>query len=328
MNVSGSNWPTEGSMSTASNESSVLHPIFDSALSDGALSPPADFDMDICMSGFREETTYTDSGAPRTSDSGRTLTKNNSQRPNVPSSTSITTNALSHPASLSTPPKSLRTRDHVHANASAPTPVPPSPVSQTSSAPPSIPSPRLDSQSVLACTQIISNLENYILADLKPLDLILGIIKQTVGSLTDLVHLQQATHNFRCISLFSVVMYQIIELFEAGCGPFLHEGREDDSRRLPAPTNLAIPQCSIGSGLGFGAFEVQAEEQRSWRAHIVVKELRQCVELLRKVVALARSKAVEMAPSLVDSVPGCYQNVDHRLHGLIARMEESQAARV
>lgn len=175
----------------------------------------------------------------------------------------------------------------------------------------------LDSRCVLACTQIISNLENYILAELKALDLSLTIVRQTVNELSRLIDTQQASRSFRCMALFSVIMYQIVELLEVGCAGFLVESQVGSTDELPDwLRNGGTP------GLGFGAFRMDAREQRAWRADIVLKELRQISETLQKIVTLARLGPRQACQGTSEERAACYSELERRLRALSEKVAQ------
>ena len=169
----------------------------------------------------------------------------------------------------------------------------------------------LDSHCVLACTQIISHLETYILADLKTLDLSLSIVRDTLTEIGRLVDTQRASRNFRCMALFSVIMYQIIELLEAGCDTFLSETKENPADGLPGWL-----RHGSAANFGFGAFRMGAKEQRAWRADIVLKELCKSSEILQKIINLARLGPRQVCNGNPDDRAACYSDLERRLVAL------------
>ena len=169
----------------------------------------------------------------------------------------------------------------------------------------------LDSHCVLACTQIISHLETYILADLKTLDLSLSIVRDTLTEIGRLVDTQRASRNFRCMALFSVIMYQIIELLEVGCDTFLSETKENPADGLPGWL-----RHGSAANFGFGAFRMGAKEQRAWRADIVLKELCKSSEILQKIISLARLGPRQVCNGNPDDRAACYSDLERRLVAL------------
>ncbi|KAF2276643.1 uncharacterized protein EI97DRAFT_432887 [Westerdykella ornata] len=139
-----------------------------------------------------------------------------------------------------------------------------------------------DSQFVIDCTQIISDLENYIVADLKSFKIVLGLIKRALEKLTQLSDIQKGSRNMRCIILLTAIMYQIVELLEV-CQTMVSE--ETDRHCVSSfsirPSGLLLP------GLGLGDFGIDAEEQKAWRSQMVLKEVRQASEVLRSMKTLA-----------------------------------------
>jgi len=72
-----------------------------------------------------------------------------------------------------------------------------------------------DSQCILECVRIITDVENYIMAELKSFKILLSIIREALNSLKRLIGLQQASRNLRCLFLFSTIQYQVLEMLEA-----------------------------------------------------------------------------------------------------------------
>jgi hypothetical protein len=139
-----------------------------------------------------------------------------------------------------------------------------------------------DSQCVLVCSQMIISLEKYLMDDLKVFDLILGIVKRVIDNLSPLVG-GQGSRNSKCLALFSTIMYQIIELLEAGCSNFLAE--ELDDNMVNGQSNH-LGGSLHGHDLGFGAFCATSVDRRRFRAQIVLRKLHPIAELTRKVALL------------------------------------------
>ena len=180
----------------------------------------------------------------------------------------------------------------------------------------------IDSQCILACTQIIINLENYIITDLKALDIILGIIKKAIDTLHKLINLQQDSRSFRIQALFGVIMYQIIELLETGCAGFLVEHTKAATQGLDK-----LDSIDVGGylpGLGFGTFQIDAEDKRSWRAQIVLKALRQSSEILQKIVSLARIGHIhDLQQQAGSEREPCYADLERRLKSLCEEVRKA-----
>jgi hypothetical protein len=141
--------------------------------------------------------------------------------------------------------------------------------------------PNIDSQCVLACCQIITNLETYIDASVRVLDLNLTMVKNALDTLSQVVSMQRDSRNSRCQMLFGVIMYQIIKLLERGCGDFLSKG--------PTSAGGQLSKFEVGGGIfpgfGFGGFQVDVGQQRAWRARVVLRELQQVNEMLQRISA-------------------------------------------
>lgn len=172
---------------------------------------------------------------------------------------------------------------------------------------------KLDSRCVLACTRILMTLENYLLSDLRALDLILATVGKAVDDVKKLVDLQQRSRCERCITLFTAVMLQVVALLEAGFNTASQELDNFDDI-------LAEPQLGLGSTLCLGAFLPNSEEQRTWRSRIVTKEVQHVREVLSSIMVLARlgPQGVSADPSATDARVGCLGNIEQRLKHILA----------
>lgn len=139
---------------------------------------------------------------------------------------------------------------------------------------------RLDSECVMVCTHIIAVMENYLVCEPKTLYLVLETIRKATAELKNLIHLQQESRCGRCISLFTVVLSQMIDLLEAGAKP-----PSESEAGLPAGRFLSGMQ----SNLGFSAFSFTADEQRGWQSRILRKEYHNVAEVVSTVIRMAES---------------------------------------
>ncbi|RWA06386.1 hypothetical protein EKO27_g8724 [Xylaria grammica] len=138
-----------------------------------------------------------------------------------------------------------------------------------------------DSQCCVECCQMINDLENYIMAELKAFKILLGIIRRAMGKLGELITSQQNSRNLRCIMLFTTLMYQMLELLEACLSIVVAENSRQQGRGLSG-TSL---------GIGFGDFTIDAEEQSAFRTQTILKEVHQAMETLGKLRTLATGSA-------------------------------------
>ncbi|KAI1173515.1 hypothetical protein F4777DRAFT_446238 [Nemania sp. FL0916] len=134
-----------------------------------------------------------------------------------------------------------------------------------------------DSRCCLECCQIIYDLENYIVSELKAFNIILGIIRQTYEKLNELVESQRDSLNPRCSTLFSTILYQILELM-AMCLSIADSERGEENGR---------PSIGISMGLGLGYSSIDADEQSKLGVRIIAKEARRATELLHKLRSLS-----------------------------------------
>ncbi|KAF2264628.1 hypothetical protein CC78DRAFT_580144 [Lojkania enalia] len=169
----------------------------------------------------------------------------------------------------------------------------------------------LDSQCVMLCCQIASELESYMVADIKSLRIVLGIVRKGVERLNEAVGLQQGSRNFRCMAMFGVIIYQIIELLESGCSCFIDvNGNCKDN--FTAQIQGMLP------GLTLGGFGMNPEEQSAWRSHIVLKEIQQSSETLQKIKKLmvVGENGTSKGPSTPEERERCFVDMENRLRTL------------
>ncbi|KAF2690566.1 hypothetical protein K458DRAFT_60637 [Lentithecium fluviatile CBS 122367] len=176
---------------------------------------------------------------------------------------------------------------------------------------------KIDSKCVLALANILINLENYLLSDLRVLDLILNTVRSVTEEIRNIVHYQQKSRCDRCMFLFITIMHQVVILLEAGASVvFEAEAVEHDREgMLDGATNL-IPMGRFG----FGAFSsFNAEEQLSWKIHRIRKECQNSGELLAQIVALAKlgPRDTPLAtPEQVEERIKCFTGLQSRIKAL------------
>jgi hypothetical protein len=170
-----------------------------------------------------------------------------------------------------------------------------------------------DSQCVQECCRIISDLEAYIMADLKSFKILLSIIRKALKSSTTLIACQQRSRNLRCLFLFSTLLYQILEMLQL-C---IANVRRDSTT---AHTSV-LTAYSSESQLGFGDFNMDPEEQMTWRLQMILKEVNHALDLLKKMKSLSgigsdngASRDSEVASSRED----CYLDLELRFQDLSA----------
>ncbi|MCJ1380216.1 hypothetical protein MMC17_003319 [Xylographa soralifera] len=182
-----------------------------------------------------------------------------------------------------------------------------------------------DSQCILACCSIVTNLETYIDARIKVLDLALDVVRKAVTSLTQII--DQGSNSRCCHMLLAAIMYQVVLVLERGCATFLEQhhaaatgttSSNDNSGGLAQFDSVGGMLC----GFGFSGFQVDAGEQRAWRARVVLKEIRQVNEILKRITALATRDATIPLPALAEET--CHRDVILRLETLAAQLEQVQ----
>lgn len=136
---------------------------------------------------------------------------------------------------------------------------------------------KAESHCILACAQIIAQLERYLFDELTTLDIVLDIVKRYLGTLEGLLSVQSAWSNDSCKALFSVIMRQIVSLLENGCKNFQKE---------KSPLSSANKLLPIFFPFGLSAFEGETDEQRSWHSQIILKEMCRSLDVVQKIAAL------------------------------------------
>jgi hypothetical protein len=153
---------------------------------------------------------------------------------------------------------------------------------------------KLDSQCVSACCQILMTLERYIEEDVRAVDLMLGTISSSTEAVAQLLELQQEHSSARCFYLFLAIMEQVAGLLERACTGILanRPGAEDHASAGPA---ARAPRSSIdGLGgpmfaLGFSSFEINAADQRAFRAGMILKKVEQAYTMFRRVAEFGKT---------------------------------------
>jgi hypothetical protein len=165
-----------------------------------------------------------------------------------------------------------------------------------------------NSQCVIACSQIISSLEKYQVDKLKVLDLILGIVKRVTERLDPLVNGQFECPNTKCLTLFSIIMYQLVEILEAGCADFLAD--TSDAQR---PLSSEVLEAGFHE-LDFGGFGMGYKDQERFRSQVILEALRPVFRTMQKVLFISTKAGLDR-----DS---CYQDKESRLKTLMEKVKK------
>lgn len=173
-------------------------------------------------------------------------------------------------------------------------------------------SPGQGSTTVLNCCDMASQLEKYLLADLKPLDIILETYRRTILQLEEMTHELRETFHARALMMLIIIMTQIVELIRVGCDELLHGAGVSDRRNSR--------RQSSNLNFGFGALQPDLNEQRSWRAQIVIKELQRGRRLLDQLSTLGSSCKGQSDGKATTSV-AIVIDLDHKLERLISQLQ-------
>ncbi|KAI0196703.1 hypothetical protein EV127DRAFT_86028 [Xylaria flabelliformis] len=140
-----------------------------------------------------------------------------------------------------------------------------------------------NNQCVIACSQIIFNLEKYQVDKLKVLDLILGIVKGVTRRLDPLVNGQFECYNTKCLALFDIIMYQLVEILEAGCADFLADTADTQRSFSMELIEPGFHEVNLsGFGIGF-------KDQDRFRSQIILEVLRPVIKIMQKVLFISTS---------------------------------------
>lgn len=178
------------------------------------------------------------------------------------------------------------------------------------------PQSQMDSQCCLDCCQIINDLENYIMAELKTSKIILGIVRQALERVNSLIAMQQSSRKLRCLMLFTTLLYQIHELLELCRTTVDAEEAQQRRRGLAGAT----------AGLGFGDYTIDAEEQSAMRKQSLLRVIRQATEVVGRLRVLAGVGPKQNLPGLAGSESAggrsrqdCYNDLELRFKDLASR---------
>ena len=178
------------------------------------------------------------------------------------------------------------------------------------------PAPNVDYRCVLAMCQMIGSLEGYIDASIRPIDLVLSVVKKTVNQISHILNLQQNKSSPRFLHLFMVLMYQMLDLLETGVASFVANSTllaDESIFQLDAPAGL------VSTDFAFGSFQMDSSAQRRWRANIVRQELQQVNEIHQRIVAM--SKMSNTNPQLIAEQLVCHKDMQRRLAALRDHVE-------
>lgn len=170
----------------------------------------------------------------------------------------------------------------------------------------------LDGKCVMALTNIIITMEQYLLSELKVLDLVINTVRSVTNEMRKVLQCQQESRCDRCILLFLTIMYQVITLLEAGANS-IFEAEASDHEGSGGMSVDFTPK------FGFGAFSINAEEQRSLKLHVIRKECQNAGEMLAQIVALAKLGPMGSPPATPEQVEErakCFNVVQRRLKDL------------
>lgn len=175
---------------------------------------------------------------------------------------------------------------------------------------------RGDSQFVVNCAQVMSDLENYIVAELNSYSIAWDVTKRAVEMLVQLSEAPSPARSMRCTILLTAIMYQILDLFE-NCYVMLSK----DSGTQNNPTfSLRPTQSLFLPGVGRGKMGLDAEEQSSWRCQMLLKEVHQTSDVLQRMKVAAAKWPEQTRFNHGITKVGCFVDIELRLGDLANRI--------
>ncbi|KAF2014415.1 hypothetical protein BU24DRAFT_213944 [Aaosphaeria arxii CBS 175.79] len=176
-----------------------------------------------------------------------------------------------------------------------------------------------NSKCVLALANMVITLENYLVSNLKVLDLIIASVRTVAEEMRRILQYQRESRDDRCMFLSTTIMYQVIELLEIGANAVFEKGLAEQGHAGPAEDFE-----DFTPKLGFGALSTfNAEEQRSMKIHVLRKECQNMEEVLAQLLALAKVGPNAGAPPLseaeMEDKTKCFTGLQIRLKNLICK---------
>ncbi|KAI0508618.1 hypothetical protein F5B22DRAFT_395740 [Xylaria bambusicola] len=173
-----------------------------------------------------------------------------------------------------------------------------------------------DSQCLLECCHMLSDLENVIVDEVKGSKIILGMVKQALDRMAHFIELQQDSRNLRCRMLFDTLMYQVVELLET-CLSSATTDKERLGRGFSAMGSF--------SGLGYGDYTMDAEEQLAFRTQAILKEVRHATQILEGLKRLASPRPADGCNlSQTFSLHDCHRDLHLRFDDMTTRWSSKQ----
>lgn len=175
----------------------------------------------------------------------------------------------------------------------------------------------VDSRCCLECCQLISDMETYIMADLRAFKIILEIIRKAIDKAKRLTTIQEDSCNLRCLFLLNTLMYQILELLELGLSIVNLERERHRNESMSGHVS--------GLGLGFGDTSIDAEEQLAFKVQRLLKEGQRATELTSQIATLAGMGPDAGPPDVSEIVQekarrGCHLDLFLRLKDFTERL--------
>ncbi|KAH7304324.1 hypothetical protein B0I35DRAFT_445528 [Stachybotrys elegans] len=162
-----------------------------------------------------------------------------------------------------------------------------------------------DSYCVRDSCRVINDLEAYIGSGMNDFKIIIGLIRQVLGKLSNLITMQQSSRNQRCIMLYTVILYQVLALAEVCLPNVLGETQQQQ------PVGLG----SLPLGIGLGDYSYNAEEKTIFQIQTLLKAVRQVMDTIDNLKVLTglgprRSQQPEADATMGQSRIDCFLDLE------------------
>jgi hypothetical protein len=175
-----------------------------------------------------------------------------------------------------------------------------------------------NSKCVLALANIVVTLENYIINNLKVLDLIITSVRSVAEEMRKVLQHQRELRSERCMFLSTTIMHQVIELLEAGANDVFERERAEQGH-----TGASDDFLDFTPKIGFGALSTfNVEEQRAMKINVLRRECQNMEEVLGQLIALAKLgpiASLPLTPAEMDDKAKCFSGLQIRLKELVRR---------
>ena len=172
-----------------------------------------------------------------------------------------------------------------------------------------------NSQCVIACASVITNLEKFIEAQVELFDMAIDVVRKSLSSLSQIIDYNPTSQ--RCRLLLTVILDQIVQTLERIWSNSIEQPASSGSGNSKA-SHQPGKRSNMFSTLPLGDFQISAMEQRAFKARLVLKETRLASKIWQDAKGLA---------SQANSTMGLgHTDMDRRLNTLVLHFQQAQNA--